>query len=148
MKGFIEEITWTAIIWIVLVIIIIIALIYFLITNLPWGPKSIEYSIEFADISNKPYLVAEVLTHYKIEDRQLMEHCIESSVVGSLERADSQDIGDYLKEFMNKYEFKYEIILHNEDELLRIGEKERDSTEAVIPLLYKGIIGYITVNIK
>jgi hypothetical protein len=147
MKGFIEEITWTVIIWIFLVVIVIIALIHFIIINLG-GPGSIKYSVEFADLSNKPYLVAEVLTHYKIEDRQLIEHCIESVVVNSLERADSQNIGDYLKDFMDKYGIKYEITLHNGDELLRIGEEERGSTEAAIPLLYKGIIGYLTVNVK
>lgn len=149
MKGFIEEITWTAIVWIFLVVIIIIALIHLIIINLPWGPSSIKYSVEFADISNKPYLVAEVLTHYKIEDRKLIEHCIEVVVVNSLERADSQNIGDYLKDFMDKYELKYEITLqHGENVLLIIGEKERGSTEAAIPLLYKGVISYLKVNIK
>ena len=148
MNGIIEEITWTAVLWIILVVILFIALIHFVIISIPWGPGSIEYSVEFADISNKPYLVAEVLTHYKVEDRKLIEHCIESIVVNSLERADSQNIGDYLKDFMDKYGVKYEITLHNGDGLLRIGEKERGSTEAAIPLLYKGIIGYLTVNVK
>ena len=47
MKGIIEEITWTAVLWIVLVVILFIALIHFVIISLPWGPGSIEYSVEF-----------------------------------------------------------------------------------------------------
>ena len=147
MKGFVEEITWTVIVWVVLAVIIIIALIHFVIVKLPWGPGSIEYSLEFADISNKPYMVAEVLTHYKIpefEDRKLIELCTEAVVIN---RRD-YDIEDPLKDFMDKYGFSYKVTLDNGNELLSIGKKEKYSAEAAIPLLYRGVIGYLTVNVK
>jgi len=149
MKGFVEEITWTVIIWIFFVILIIIAFLHFIMVSIfdPWTPGTIVYSIEIADISNKPYFLAEVLTHHKIEDRKLIEHCTRSVIVNSLEWRSGTNIEDPLKEFLGKYG-EYKVVLHGRDELLSIGERESKFTDASIPLLYKGLAGYLTVSVK
>lgn len=147
MKGFMEEITWTVLIWIFLAVFIIISLIQFVFLSLPWGQGSISYSVEFSDMSNKPYLVAEVLTHYRIpeiENRKLIELCTEAAIINRLDYS----IGDPVKDFMDKYGISYSIVLDNGNELLSIGESGKDFTEAAIPLLYKGTIGYLKVSTK
>jgi len=148
MKGFIEDITWTALVWIVVIVLLALVLAHFLVISLPWGPGSIKYSIMFSDFVNRPYTVAGALTYYKIEDRQLLEHSLESVIVSSIERAKSQAVIKDLESFMKSYDTDYQVTLSNSNIIFSIGKKHKLSTEALVPLLYKGILGYLKVNVR
>ena len=154
MKGQIEQVGWTAIVFVFFVIVTVVAFAHYLIIQLPWGPGTIKYSVEFADFANKPYIFGEVLTHYVIEDRQLMEHCLESVIVDSLERAKSENVTEKLADMVDDYGFDYQIMLLPEaattvdDILLSIGKERGGYGKAVIPLLYKSKIGFLVVETK
>jgi len=117
-KGqFPEEIGWTLIVLLVVVIFSVTFLIYsLLIVRFPGiGKGPISESIEFIHMSNRPNIVAETLSSYLIDDRQVLEHAIESAHAGSLANA-SSDIEKGVEYYMNYYDYvSYYINIRNTD---------------------------------
>ncbi len=144
MKGYILEFSSTAIVWIFFVIVILIAIFHVVMMKVPWGPGSINYAVEFVEFTNAPSMVAESLSHYKIGDRQLLEHCAHMVVTG---KSDSE-IEEPLKEFLEKYNKDYSFRLVKDSEtLMKIG-MDGVPYSSGIPVLYKDNLGYAVVGIS
>ena len=144
MKGVIEELGQTVAVYVVLVIVIMIAFISIILTATSFIEGSLPYSVEITDSNNRPYMMAEVLTHYNIGGKSLAEQCTRAVITNSA----ANDIETPLKDFMDKYGIDYELVLYGEEELFIIGERKRGFTDASIPFLYKDTIGYLTVSAK
>ena len=108
MKGFAEEITWTAIVLIAAVISVIILFSLLVYYRLPIvGGKSLSYSVVFVDLVNRPYLVASAVGNAKFYDRILFEHALQAAVVESLENSNSQAVPQLVEEYMEFYDLKF-----------------------------------------
>lgn len=119
MKGQLpEEMGWTLIFLLVFVFLIVTFIIFGLIVRAPFtGMQPLSYSIEFVNMANRPYILAEILSHYMFDDRQFLEHALESIIVNSKEKANSLGIENGLKQFLKSYELKfYSISVKNKDE--------------------------------
>jgi len=106
MKGFVTDIGFTVAVLVTAVIVILAMLVLFVIFEFK-GKDPMSYSLDFVDLSNKPYLLSGSLLHLKIDDRQFIEHAIEASVVGSFESSGYDALHDKLKEFLDKYGLEY-----------------------------------------
>jgi hypothetical protein len=103
-KGLAEEFGWPPILLLIAVVVLVVGLILSIIIRLPGiGSGPISPSLEYVVLRNKPYLVSEVLSNYMVDDRQVLEHALESSFTGSLENSGSTNIEKDIKLFMNNY---------------------------------------------
>lgn len=106
MKGIFTDIGFTVAVLITAVIVILAMLVLFVIFEFK-GKDPMSYSLDFVDLSNKPYMLSGGLLHLKIDDRQFIEHAIEASVVGSFESSGYEALHDKLNEFLDKYDLEY-----------------------------------------
>ncbi|MBI2971238.1 MAG: hypothetical protein HYY37_02345 [Candidatus Aenigmarchaeota archaeon] len=86
-----EEIPATYIVWILALVVIVAMFVVFLIASFTNKSLSLSFNLKFVDIMNRPYNVQEMLTHYRVSDRQLLEHALETSVAGSAGAAGSDE---------------------------------------------------------
>lgn len=126
MKGF-SDIFWTLVLLIVVVIFILMGTLISLQIRLPFFSTAdpVAYSIEFANIVNKPFMISHVLTHVSFGDRALLEESIEV-VATSLPRAQATSLPVDLGNFLEKYDLKgYYISVKREKlNLLKIEKTE------------------------
>lgn len=107
MKGaFPEELAWTAVVLMVVVVITTIGIIALIAAFGFSGKSPLSSTIDFIVLSNRPYALATALTYYKPDDRNFLEHAVEISY-SSLENASSQNLGTDVADFLNKYELNY-----------------------------------------
>ena len=120
--------------------------IFVIYSNLPGGPGSTYYQVRFAESNIKPYLISEVLTHYQVGDKQLIERSIESIAVDELDNEINFTIRN-LTEVSYEIDSKnYYVTLEDSENLFVIKKQEKkDFFKAVIPILYRDEIGYMTV---
>ncbi len=103
MKGFVSEFGWTAFMLIAVVFIAFIGLIgslYFQVENFISPDPS---SVEFLATNNRPYILASVLAHTLMGDRQFLEQATEIVATGNDVKAGSGDLDVYLKDFFLVY---------------------------------------------
>ncbi len=120
-KGQILSVLSTVLVTVVGVVAVIVV-VFFYIWASTAGSDSKGGPMTYNEINayNHPYSVAEILTHYRPTDRNVIEQAIESSVVNSLANAQSQDLERNLKLFMDPYSFSYhELAITNHEEVLR-----------------------------
>lgn len=101
--------TWTTMLVVmvgVAAIIVIILFFIFAVVRMNLGGGA-PMTYEVINAFNQPYSVAEILTHYRPDDRNVIEQAIESSYAGSLENAQAQNLGRSLKLFLEPYGFAY-----------------------------------------
>ncbi|MBI5060838.1 MAG: hypothetical protein HZB67_00830 [Candidatus Aenigmarchaeota archaeon] len=161
--------TWgTVIVFIIGALIVMVMLVVYLIGTLS-GKMDIEIAVE--KFKNRPYLIGELLSHQKIDDRSFLEHATETVVSNGIENSKSYGAKSGIEQFMEKLGIdkkKYHItIKDNKNSYVEVGEKQEAidpksvdvtasdaeiSNNAVIPLLYKkdeshpeGILGYINI---
>lgn len=80
----------------------------------------ISYSIEFAQIVNKPFLLAEVTTSTSFGDRRFLEQSIEAAVT-SLGNSQSTDLPNDLRDFIDKYNLEdYSVVIKQNTEKMRV----------------------------
>jgi hypothetical protein len=104
--GFPEEIVWTAVVLLVVIVIAVVGL-FALILAFGFSDKSqLSSTIDFVVQTNKPYAIATGLTHYKAGDRNFLEHAIETSY-SSLENANSQKLPDSVSDFLDEYDLSF-----------------------------------------
>lgn len=120
MKGIASEVIWTAILAILTVMIICAMLVAFLI-ELVSGEHPMSYSIEFVDLTSRPYTLSGAISELKINDRIFLEHAFESSFAGSLEASDSGDVQGYMESFMGYYDVGYGVnIISGNETIMKI----------------------------
>lgn len=109
-KGLILEFASTAAVAIIAMAILMAGLFTSLVLSVSSG--KIENRFEYLNVLNRPYILADVLTNVKVDDRLLTEHAIETIATGSTEGAGS-DLA-LLKSFLDNYRFDvYSISIHN-----------------------------------
>lgn len=120
-KGQILSVWTTVLVTVVGVVAVIIVMMFYIwASSIGSGPKGGPMTYTEINAYNHPYSVAEILTHYRPGDRNVIEQAIESSVAGSLEKSQSQDLERNLKLFMDSYSFSYhEIAITNTGEVMR-----------------------------
>ncbi len=101
-KGIIEFGTTVFILLFVVVLVVIALLIY--VTHLA---SQVSPSYQVVDKSSRQFFIADALSHLRLQDRQLIEHAIESSTAGSLAKSNSQFIDDSVAGFLGSYGMKY-----------------------------------------
>src|SRR3989338_3645412 len=97
--------TWTTMLVVMVGVAAIIIVILFFIFAVVGNRTPMTY--EVVNAFNQPYSVAEILTHYRPDDRNVIEQAIESSYAGSLENAQTQSLDRSLKLFLEPYGFAY-----------------------------------------
>lgn len=104
-KGIITPMAVTMIVLVVFVMVSIAVIFLSLYARFSFsGVSPVAYTIDFVDITNKPYSVAEVLTNYRIGDRQFLEHSLESTVMGKLT---TSEVKGGLVELLDTYNFRF-----------------------------------------
>lgn len=128
-----EDIGMTLVFLILIVIMILMGLFVFIKLKFPafedgqlTRGQLISYSIDFVSIANRPFVIAEVLSHVQLEDRQLFEQAVESAAAGSLEGASATNLPAALSAFMRPYELRdYSIAIKRDDlEITRVESVE------------------------
>lgn len=104
-KGFIEEQTWTAVVFIVVLVLAIVAL-FLMVWFKTFSGSPLGYSIRFVDLINRPYMPAAVLEHMRLDDRHVLEHALEASVTG-LSVAEAQQLEAMLRSYLDQYKLSY-----------------------------------------
>ena len=99
-KGSLDYIAWTMFLLIAVSIMVII--LFFIDARDSFAGTS-PSSVDFIAANNKPYLLATIVLHLFIEDRQFMEHAAEIISTGDVSRSSSNYLDVYLKEFFRKY---------------------------------------------
>ncbi len=114
-----ESIGMTLIFLLILVGLVMISfLVYIKLNfNIISGEPAV-YSVNFVSIASKPFQLAEVLTHMKVVDRQILEHAIETVATGSTESSNSKVLPAGLRLILQLYGFTY----------YRIGVEVKDAT--------------------
>lgn len=131
MKGQeISSIAWTALVLVAVVFLIAMLLIVSVVNSLTTDPRG--FTVSFVKTLNDPYSVLEGLSHYRINDRQLLEHSIESVVTGSLKNSGSGSISAALADFLNKYERRiYIVSIDGKENILSITNIRGTSLEEI-----------------
>jgi hypothetical protein len=107
MKGaFITDMWWTFL-FLLVIVFVGTAFIMFGFVSSGMGLKDSISSVNFINEANKPFLVAEVLQHYKVSDRQFMEHALQTVVTGSAKNSNSLYATDFVRKFLENYEMNY-----------------------------------------
>lgn len=106
MKGFADEITWTAILWIFVALAVLIMVLIFILFSVV-GSRPLSYTAKFIEISNAPFFGASILQHIRVEDRQILEHSTEAMVTGFVGKSDSDSAPAEIKTIFDKYGFDY-----------------------------------------
>jgi hypothetical protein len=107
MKGQIEDITWTIILYIFVVVITLAIIITLIVFVLSGKDPRIFYSVEFLDLSNRPYTIIEFLSQMWLEDRIILEHSLEAMLTGDVKNSNSENIPDFFRGFTDLYKFRY-----------------------------------------
>ncbi len=120
-KGQLPSIFSTVLVTVVGVVAVIVVVFFYIWASITSsGSKGGPMTYNEINAYNHPYSVAEVMTHYRPTDRNVIEQAIESSVANSLANAQSPDLELNLKLFMDSYNFDYhEIAITNPGELMR-----------------------------
>ena len=129
-SSMLEDIGWTLIVLVVFEILAIITIVVYWQMSVPGSDaESISYSVEFVQVYNKPYMLAEVLAHTQLTDRQFLEQAIEISAAGSVEGASATSlpvgVKDFVQSYINSYTVRnYEIsISRDNNEIITIDNK-------------------------
>lgn len=131
MKGeFPEELVWTSVVLLTVVILSIVGILALLNAFLFQGKSSLSSTIDFIVLTNRPYSLATGLTYFRIEDRNFLEHVVETSY-SSLDEAKSQGITKSLSEFFDKYELSFYNLRITEGEETRFDLLSQESGSAV-----------------
>ncbi len=99
---------WTPLLFVIVAALIVIALTTYV--QILFGFNSVPaeiYSVDFAQIANKPYTMTEVLSHTKLGDRPVLEQAIESIVTNSLERSQAESLPGSIDTFMKANDMKF-----------------------------------------
>ena len=115
MKGITPELYCTAIIGI-FVVLSVLGFLVLLLVQFITGEYPMSHRIEFVDLTSKPYMLSGAISDFRIGDRAVIEHALESSFVGSLEGSDSDYIQEPLEYFIEKYYFGYGIEILSDNE--------------------------------
>ncbi len=108
MKGFVEEVPWTAIVLVVAVVAATVLLLIWIFFQLPVGPgKPFSFDIRFANLINRPYLLISSASNVRLDDRTFFEHALQSAVVESLERSNSKSVAVLMKQYLDYYDSDY-----------------------------------------
>ena len=136
MKGQFLSIVTTLIVIVVGIVAIIFAFsayITFIVKHGGFG-----YDVDVINIFNHPYFIADVILNLKVDDRLVIEHAIESAYVGSLEGSNSQRFPIFLKDFLDRYKFKYyKVSIDSESNIAEISINPKscgDSLEGICDL--------------
>ncbi len=115
--------TWTTMLVVmvgVAAIIIVMLFFIFAVIRVQFGGGA-PMTYEVINAFNHPYSVAEILTHYRPDDRNVIEQAIESSYAGSLENAQAQRLDRSLKLFLEPYGFAYyEVTIADGKKIMRL----------------------------
>jgi hypothetical protein len=107
MKGTLpEDIIWTLIVLVLVVIIGIMGLFALIRAFAFSGEAGLTSTIEYVVASNKPYMLATALTYFKPDDRNFLEHAVEISY-SSVDNANSKNLPNYATEFLDKYDTNF-----------------------------------------
>jgi len=98
-------ITTMGLIIILAVVLIIATGLYVRFVIFGGGPLSQEF--ETVSSMSNPYSLGAILTHKKIDNRNLLEHNIETLVTGDMTRSDSENVPANLKDFLDGYDFEF-----------------------------------------
>lgn len=124
MKGLMpEDIGWTLIFMVVIAALAIIGVFMFI--KVAFFGEQLSYTVQFLSVESRPYTLAEVMAHTKIDDRTILEQSIESMTAGSLEGASATDFPGNLKSFVNAFGLRnYYVSVGNGNEIMRIESTE------------------------
>lgn len=131
MKGLaISDIISTAL---VLVIIFIILSLIFLINTINAFTSAPEaFVVSFIKSVNNPYAFFEGISHLKFRERQMFEHLLSASVVGSLEKGGSSGADTALSDFVGSYGRSiYIIVLSSPNKIFEITDFRGISLESI-----------------
>jgi len=109
-KGIITDIWSTIIIWLVVIIAIII--IFFMLLFLGFNKE--EYTVRFLDLNTKPYTLGNILSNVYVSGSPFFEQVLEGFYSHN-HREDSNTIESEIEGFLNNYDFKYSIIVKDEN---------------------------------
>jgi hypothetical protein len=101
-----ESIGITLVFLVIFVGLVVVAFLVYVKLNISSSGDPIAYSVDFVSIATKPYVLAEILTHVKIEDRQVLEHSIEIMSTSVLENAQSEKLPKNMRNLVSQFEFK------------------------------------------
>ena len=104
MKGFVDEIGWTAFFLVAVVFIALIGIIGVVMFNTKaFFSSTPTNAIDFLSANNGPYIISSLLTHNMMGDRQFLEISAEIIASGNLKNAASRDVLAYLNKFISEF---------------------------------------------